>query len=132
MAKTNGVVEQTALNQINTGTRIEGNIISNGNLRIDGDVIGRIESKGKVVLGASSRITGDIICANADIEGTVKGNVIVSEKTTLRATSLLEGNIQTGSLSVEPGAKFNGKCQMGATENAKTNGVAFEAAAAGA
>jgi len=100
-------------NQVNAGTRIEGNIISDGNIRIDGDLSGRIESKAKVVIGSTSHVEGDIICANADIMGKVTGNIYVTEKTSLKSSCELNGDIQTGSLSIEPGARFNGKCQMG-------------------
>ena len=113
MAKTAAPSELTSPNQINAGTRIEGNLFSDGNIRIDGDLKGKIECKGKVVIGSTSTIVGDIICSNADIMGRITGNIFVSEKTSLKATCMLEGNIQTGSLSIEPGAKFNGKCQMG-------------------
>lgn len=113
MAKTPAPSELTSPNQINAGTRIEGNLFSDGNMRIDGDLKGKIECKGKVVIGSTSRIEGDIICANADIMGKITGNIYVTEKTSLKSTCMLEGNIQTGSLSIEPGARFNGKCQMG-------------------
>lgn len=113
MAKNNVVIDQATLNQINTGTVIEGKIVTNGNIRIDGDVIGVIESKGKVVIGTTSKIKGDIFCVSADIMGHVDGNIYVTEKASLRGSCVLEGNIQTGQLSIEPGARFNGKCQMG-------------------
>jgi cytoskeletal protein CcmA (bactofilin family) len=116
MAKNLPASEMASPNQINAGTRIEGNIVSDGNIRLDGDLRGKIESKGKVVIGSTSHVQGDIFCANADIMGKVTGNIYVSDKTALKASCELNGNIQTGSLSIEPGAKFNGKCQMGAKQ----------------
>jgi cytoskeletal protein CcmA (bactofilin family) len=113
MAKNNIMPDTASPNQINAGTTIEGNIVCNGNLRIDGNLTGRIECKGKVVIGSTSRIEGELNCANADIMGSMKGNLYVTEKTSLKSTCVFEGDIYTESLAIEPGAKFNGNCQMG-------------------
>lgn len=106
-------VDQSTFNQINAGTSIEGKINSNGNFRMDGNLKGTIDCKGKVVIGASSVIEGDIYCTNADVMGKIIGNVYVSEHLVLKSTAFIEGNIQTKQLSVEPGAEFNGSCEMG-------------------
>ncbi len=106
-------VDQSTFNQINAGTSIEGNVVSNGNFRIDGLLKGAIQCKGKVVIGATCVIEGDIYCTNADIMGKVNGNVIVTEHLFLKATANIDGNLQVKQLSVEPGAQFNGKCEMG-------------------
>lgn len=129
MAKNIPIAEMASPNQINAGTRIEGNLISDGNVRIDGDLKGNVEIKGKIVVGSSSTIEGDIYCSNADILGKVYGNIYVKERISLKATCELNGNIQTGSLSIESGAKFNGKCQMGMGQNQQPEKVLeFEAA----
>jgi cytoskeletal protein CcmA (bactofilin family) len=57
------------LNRIVTGTRIEGIISTDSNIRIDGDVKGTITAKGRLVVGATGSIEGEIVCENADIEG---------------------------------------------------------------
>jgi cytoskeletal protein CcmA (bactofilin family) len=115
MAKNIPVAEAVSPNQINAGTVIHGDIICNGNIRIDGTLRGKIECSGKVVIGTSGQVEGDIVCANIDILGLVKGNVLVAEKTALKSSCRLTGDLQTGSLSIEPGAEFNGKCTMTAT-----------------
>lgn len=112
MAKNSPVPEAVSPNQINAGTVIQGDIMCNGNIRIDGTLKGKIECSGKVVIGSSGLVEGEILCSNIDILGQVKGNVLVAEKTALKASCRLTGDLQTGSLSVEPGAEFNGKCTM--------------------
>ncbi len=101
------------LNRIVEGTSIEGIITSESNIRIDGTVKGTISTKGRLVVGTTGIIEGDIICQNADIEGKVKGLMKVGELLSLKATAKVEGNVKTGKLSIEPGAIFAVTCAMG-------------------
>ena len=103
-----------AMNQLGQGTVINGEINSDADIRIDGIVRGNVISKGKIVLGATGVIEGDIRSENAYIEGRVSGRVEVSDLLILSKTSFINGDIMIKKLVVEEGAKFNGKCTMGA------------------
>jgi len=105
--------ESGGTNQILAGTTINGDIVCDGNIRIDGVLNGSLQAKGKVVIGASGLIDGEINCQNADISGTVKARVTVAELLVLKATAKLSGDISTNKLSIEPGANFTGACSMG-------------------
>ncbi len=109
--------ESSSINLLGSGTKIIGEIISNGDFRIDGTLQGNIKLKGKLVLGQTGRIEGNIVCQNADFSGTVCGNVKVYELLSLQKTSKIDGDINIGKLSIEPGAVFSGKCFMGEAEN---------------
>ena len=111
--KKNNDFDFSAMNKIGDGTSINGDINSNGDIRVDGSIIGIVNCKGKLILGPSGSVNGDIICANAEISGTVKGNLQVSELLNLKATANVNGEISTGKLSIEPGANFSGSCVMG-------------------
>ncbi|MCB0428940.1 MAG: polymer-forming cytoskeletal protein [Flavobacteriales bacterium] len=100
-------------NKIGEGTTIEGEIKSSGNLRVDGSVVGSIHSKGKVVIGPTGSVEGEITCQNADVIGSIKGKVTVVELLLLKATAKVEGDIVTGKLGIEPGANLSGTCNMG-------------------
>ena len=102
-----------SINLIGAGTVIEGEIRSSGDIRIDGTVIGSVNSKAKVVIGSTGLIQGDIFCQNADVSGAVKGKTSVAEMLFLKATARINGDIQTGKLVVEVGAEFTGSCNMG-------------------
>lgn len=104
---------QGSINLIGAGTGIEGELKSNGDIRIDGYISGSVTSKAKVVVGATGVIDGDIFCQNADISGTVKGKTTVNEMLFLKSTAKINGDIQTGKLVVEVGASFTGTCNMG-------------------
>jgi len=101
-------------NKIGEGTVIIGEINSDGNIRVDGTVKGSVNSKGKVVIGPSGVVEGEIICRNADVTGTIKGKIVVSELLLLKATARLEGDVVTNQMGIEPGAEFSGTCTMGA------------------
>jgi len=100
-------------NHINSDTVIEGSIKAKGNLRIDGKLTGTLECQGRVVIGATGSVDGEIRCENAEIEGSIKANVIVSELLSLKATAKVQGDIVTKKLAIEPGASFSGSCSMG-------------------
>jgi cytoskeletal protein CcmA (bactofilin family) len=100
------------INLIGQGTEITGDIVCNGDLRIDGNLTGNITSKGKVVIGETGRIKGEVVCKNADISGFLEGKVAVIELLSLKATARINGDISTGKLAIEPGSRFTGYCNM--------------------
>ena len=106
--------ESPSVNLIGAGTVIQGDIKTNGDIRIDGTLTGSISVKGKLVIGVSGSVEGEISCQNADISGTVKAKVTVAELLSLKASAKLSGDIVTNKLSIEPGANFSGSCSMGA------------------
>jgi cytoskeletal protein CcmA (bactofilin family) len=111
--ETGAVSNPKAMNQLGQGTVITGEITSDADIRIDGTVRGNVVSKGKIVLGASGQIDGDIRSENAYLEGRVNGKVEVGDLLILSKTAFINGDIVIKKLVVEEGAKFNGKCTMG-------------------
>jgi cytoskeletal protein CcmA (bactofilin family) len=109
----NNDVDTGSINLIGVGTSINGEIKSSGDVRIDGILIGSVNTKGKVVIGSTGSVEGEIVCQNADISGTINGNITVLELLALKATANLKGEIITNKLSIEPGANFSGSCSMG-------------------
>lgn len=99
---------------IGAGTTVKGDIQSNNDLRIDGTVIGNIDSNAKIIVGSSGIVEGDIAGNQADIVGKVSGNIRAKELLQLRGESAVTGNIYAGKLQIEPSATFNGQCHMGA------------------
>jgi cytoskeletal protein CcmA (bactofilin family) len=95
-----------------------GDVISNGDIRIDGSLKGTIRSAGKVVVGATGKVEGEIICQNADISGEVRAHLKVSDLLSLKLSALVTGDILTNKLAIEPGAVFTGACSMGAQPTA--------------
>ena len=113
MAIKNREFEGPSVNLIGTETVIEGDISSTGDIRIDGTLKGRVKVNGKLVIGTSGSIEGDVDCQNGDISGSIKGKVVVSELLVLKASAKVIGDIFTSKLAIEPGATFTGACNMG-------------------
>ncbi len=99
-------------NKIAQGTKILGDIVAKGGVRIEGTIEGTLKTPGKVVVGKTGHILGNIECESADIEGNFSGNLMVSETLSLRSTAVIEGEVVVGKLSIESGATFNATCAM--------------------
>lgn len=113
LGKTNRIVE---------GTTIVGDIISQADFRLDGELNGNFSSKGKIVIGPAGIVKGNIICKNADIEGLFEGKIQVTEILNIKAKAIIRGEVICSKLSVEPGAEFSASCVMKSTiKNATVN-----------
>lgn len=102
-------------NAIGKGTKLTGKLEANGPLRIDGQIIGDVITKSKIVLGDSSVVEGNIVAQSADIGGKVDGKVEVDDILTLKPSCQIHGDIVTNRLVVESGAKLSGQCDIGIT-----------------
>lgn len=115
MAKYNET-DNTTINLISNGTEITGDIKSNGDIRIDGSLTGNLSTKGKVVIGPTGKIKGEVICKNSEVSGLVEGKISVGQLLNLKASSKILGDIATSKLAIEPGARFTGTCSMSDSE----------------
>jgi cytoskeletal protein CcmA (bactofilin family) len=113
----NSIANLQSLNSIGVGTIIDGNIKTDGDFRIDGKVNGNILTSGRLVLGTSSQVVGDINCINGNIEGFVRGNIQVKEILKISKSANVDGNITTNKLIVEEGAVIQAKISMSSNKS---------------
>ncbi len=99
-------------NIVASGTKIVGNIVSDGDIRIDGDIDGDINAVGRIVLGKGCSVKGTITCPNAEILGNFTGKLTIAETLALRNTAIVKGEITTKKLSIDVNAVFDGSCVM--------------------
>lgn len=97
---------------VGPSVKIEGDLKSQGNLRIDGTVTGKVKTSQNLYVGESANISADVEAENAVVGGTVQGNIKVVGALVLSRTCRLMGDMVCGTLQVEEGAYFAGKCQM--------------------
>ncbi len=100
---------------IGPGMLIKGDLTTENDIRIDGKVVGNINSTSKVVVGESGSVEGNIEAVHADITGKITGNLTIKELLTLRQHANINGEVLTTKMSMEPSVVFNGKCSMNAT-----------------
>lgn len=110
--KKNQTTKTMERNVIAKNTTIVGEIKSDGDFRIDGNLEGTLVTNGRVIIGVDGHIQGKVEAANADIEGKFSGNLQVSKTLTIKGTANISGDVVIGKLSVEPGAIFNATCAM--------------------
>ncbi len=99
-------------NIIGKETHFMGDIETFGNIRIEGKVTGKINTKSKIALGEFSIVDGTIFAKNAEIAGELKGEIEISETLVLKPTARVRGKIKTKILIVDEGAVFDGGCRM--------------------
>ncbi|MDR0830582.1 MAG: polymer-forming cytoskeletal protein [Prevotellaceae bacterium] len=109
MSKTKEPINNgTSHNMLSVGTKIIGNIFTENDIRIDGELEGDVACSSKIILGTTGVITGSANCANAEIMGKIEGKIVASELVSLKASSHFKGEIATKLIAIEPGATFTG------------------------
>ena len=99
---------------VGAGARLEGNVVSAGSLRIDGQVKGQINADGDVTLSPQSQVEADIRAQNVSIAGRFHGNIVVKDRAHLARGGRIDGNITSKTLVVEEGGIFHGQIIMDA------------------
>lgn len=107
----NGTSEEITI--ISYGVKLEGKITSGGSIRVDGTILGDIDSQSNVTVGEQGEVKGEINAGIISIGGKVNGTINAKEKLVLEAKANLKGDIFTKILVVEAGARFDGKSNMG-------------------
>jgi cytoskeletal protein CcmA (bactofilin family) len=99
---------------IGPGMQVNGDVVTDGLVRIEGIVEGMVRAGRSVVLGKSGEVRGDIITRDAVICGRVVGTVMAEGRLELQSTAMIEGELRARAqhLRMEEGARFNGKIQM--------------------
>lgn len=107
---------------ISSGVKIEGNLSSEGNVRIDGIVFGNLSINGNLTIGDSSEIVGEIKARNVITNGKVEGKIYAQEKLKLEPKSVIKGDLITKTLIIEEGAIFEGHSSMDGSQSSLSSG----------
>lgn len=100
---------------VGPSVKIQGDLNSEGNIRIEGSVVGKVQTTQSVHVGEAAVIQADMQAGNAIVAGQVQGNIKVSGNLILQSTAKIHGDIACAILRVEDGALFTGKCSMKGT-----------------
>ena len=98
---------------IGSNVEITGNIVSDQDLIIQGQVSGSVTAKSSdVTVGIDGQLKADISAKIVKIEGAVIGDIVGEEKVVIAKTGNVVGNIQAPRVNLEDGAKFKGSIEM--------------------
>jgi len=103
---------QGILNIIGQGTKLTGDLSSNGDIRVDGAIEGQIKVSQRLVIGNTGKVLGNIESEFATVAGHIKGNIVVKQVLELKPSARIDGDIIAGKVIIEAGAQFNGRCTM--------------------
>ncbi len=106
------LVNNSSQTLIGKGAKLTGDMEIYGTLRLDGEMSGSITSKSRVVLGDTAKLIGNLLAQSAEISGEIEGKIDIVETLTLKPSAVIKGDIACNKLIIEPGATFNGKCDM--------------------
>ena len=102
-------------------SEIYGRMVVGESLRIDGKVVGNIESeensKVTVAVGEDGQVVGDIFAYRVMVAGKVEGNIYATERVEFHQTAQVRGDVTYGSIGIEHGARIIGLVIQGVDKN---------------
>ena len=99
---------------IGAGVKVEGNFTGEGNVIVEGQLQGTLKTKLNVNIGREAIVKANVEANDVYLAGQLHGNVKAMGKLVLTNSAILTGNVEVNSLTVEEGAKLNGKLMMSA------------------
>jgi len=95
------------------GFRFEGTVAFDGRVRVDGSLTGRVEGRGRLEIGPTGEVKGDLDADELVVAGRVEGDLDASLRIELRAGAQVRGALRTPSLTMDEGALLDGPCGVG-------------------
>jgi cytoskeletal protein CcmA (bactofilin family) len=97
---------------LDAGSSIRGDLHFEDNFRIDGRLVGRVVSKGDLVIGEAGEVDGEIEVRNLFVFGTLRGKVMARKRVEISKGSKIYADIETQCFQIDDGALFEGHCKM--------------------
>src|SRR6266702_7191674 len=120
-----GATADRATARLGPSLHIKGEISGNEDLLIDGSVEGLIQlDERKLTVGATAKLTADIIAREVVVYGTVKGNLRAKDRIEIKKDGSVNGDLTTARIMIEDGAYFKGSIEIDKSAEKET-GSAF-------
>ena len=103
----------------NAGTRIEGTLELDGEVKLEGQIKGKVSGTGVVVIGEQANLQADVFAPSIIVHGVVRGQIHATDRLELHRTAKVKGVIQAARIRIDEGAAFEGECRMTGKESAK-------------
>jgi len=113
------MAESTERTFFNAGTRIEGTLELDGEVKLEGQIKGKVSGTGVVVIGEQANVQADVFAPSVIVHGVVRGQIQASDRLELHRTAKVKGVIQAARTRIDEGAAFEGECRMSAKSDDK-------------
>jgi len=91
---------------------VEGLLKTEGDIQINGQFTGEIETSGDLIVGEHAKVKAEITGNNVYVAGEVEGNITAKEKLEILETGRINGNVTSQAMSIEPGGILKGSSEM--------------------
>ncbi|HJY86010.1 MAG TPA: polymer-forming cytoskeletal protein [Candidatus Acidoferrales bacterium] len=102
--------------RLGTSLHVKGEISGNEDLHIDGSVEGLVQLEDrKLTVGASAKLTADVVAREVVVYGSVKGNLRARDRIEIKKDGSVIGDLNTARIMIEDGAYFKGSIEIDRT-----------------
>jgi cytoskeletal protein CcmA (bactofilin family) len=105
--------------RLGTSMKIIGDVTSDEELFLDGDLEGKLELTSRLTIGPNSKVKANIKAQEVIVFGSIKGNVESESRVSLRTGATIVGDIKTAGIVIEDGAYFKGGIDISRGEGVK-------------
>jgi cytoskeletal protein CcmA (bactofilin family) len=112
--------------RLGSSLHFKGEISGNEDLNIDGSVEGLIHLEDrKLTVGASAKVTADVIAREVVVYGNVKGNLQARDRIEIKKDGSVVGDLTTARIMIEDGAYFKGSIEIEKAGEGDTDSKSF-------
>jgi cytoskeletal protein CcmA (bactofilin family) len=121
-----GATADRATARLGSSLHVKGEITGNEDLLIDGSVEGLIQlDERKLTVGATAKLTADIIAREVVVYGSVKGNLRAKDRIEIKKDGSVNGDLTTARIMIEDGAYFKGSIEIDKSAEKESSHNAF-------
>lgn len=97
---------------IGAGITIEGEIVSEEDVLVEGTVRGKLSAKDAVTVGSGALVEADIEGTMLAVAGAITGNISATDRVDLQTGAKVIGNVRAARITIADGAQFKGNVDM--------------------
>jgi Integral membrane protein CcmA involved in cell shape determination len=121
-----GATGDRATARLGASLHVKGEITGSEDLLVDGSVEGLIQlDERKLTVGATAKLTADIIAREVVVYGSVKGNLRAKDRIEIKKDGSVNGDLTTARIMIEDGAYFKGSIEIDKSAEKDSGGSAF-------
>lgn len=105
-------VSSSSKTVIGSGSRLVGDLISDEDVMLDGQIEGKIRAERSVTVGSGGELEGDVQAKTIIVGGKIRGQIVATERAELTASAVVHGSVQAPKIIIAEGAHLQGNVAM--------------------